>query len=212
MALFLNHIPSVPEGEKAVSPTVGESNVFKQPQTVHLGISDLLEMRNQVDVRQAQPLKPAFVSRVHRLAGHFGVGVDVFGAVHASGTATQHHTIKALQQLFKADFVDEAVLRGDMPAAHHYPVGLLHQLGRLPGVPALQHDDGGCLDAGCVDALAHPFLHRIRETLVVWGGAHQQHPGVPVRTGDCRQSGLDLGQKAVVRGERRFAETGGTAG
>ena len=99
-----------------------------------------------------------------------------------------------------------------MAAAEDDPIGLFHQFRRLGGVVTVQHGDGGRLDAGGVDAVAHAFFHRRREAFVIRGGAYEQHARKAVRAGNLGQCGLDLGQKTVVSGECGFPEAGGAAG
>ena len=118
-----------------MAPAVREGHVFKQPQAIHQRVTHLLEMRDQVDVRKPEAPEPALVLRVPGLSGQFRVRVHVVCAVHTAGAAAHHHAVKAFHQLFQADFVDEAVLRGHVPAAKDYPVRPAHQFRGLGGIP-----------------------------------------------------------------------------
>ena len=195
-----------------MSPAVGIGNVLEQPQAVYLGIAHLLEVRDQLDVRKAQPLEPAAVMGVRGFTGILRVGIHIIGTVHAAGAATHHHSLIAFQQVSEADFVDKLVLGGHVPAAEDDPVGIPHQFGCLGGILSLQHHNLGRLDAGLVDTFAHPFFHRRRKAFVVGCGTYQQHAGQLLRSCHGGQGGLDLGQKAVVLRETGFPETRGAAG
>ena len=210
------NISAVLEGIEPVVPAVREGNVLEQAKAVHLRVSNLLHVRDQVDVREAQALEPALVLRVPGLPGELRMGVHVVCAVHAAGAAPHHHPVEALDELFEPNLVQELVLGGDMTAAQHNPMGPTHQFRGLRGIPPVQHHNFFRVDTGLVDALTHALEDGVRETAVVRGGAHQEHAGFvsgcsPGPLNGQGQLRFDIGPKAVVLREMRLPVTGGTA-
>ena len=198
-------VAAVGEGVEAVLPALGDDDVLEQTAAVQDVVPDLVVVRDDLDVRQAEAREPAAVMRVYALAGEFRMGVDPVGAVHGAGAAAHDDAVVSLQDIPEADFMDKGVLRGDMAAAEDDPVRFRHQRPDIGGVAAVEHGHGGHLDTGIADAKTHSLEHRVREGAVVGGGADQQGPGV------LRQGGLDSGEKAVVFGEMVLAVAGRTA-
>ena len=205
-------VAAVREGIEAAAQAVGKGHVFQQAFPVDLEMAHLLEVRDQVQVGQPEAAQPALIGRAGHFAGKLGVGVDFVGTVHGAGAAAHHDAAEIFQEFPQADLMDEAVLRGRMPAAHHHPVGLRHQFGGAVRVAALEHRDGAGPDAGFVDAVAHAFLHGTGEAAVVGSGADQQHARCAPAAGHFLQSGFHGRQEAVVFRKMVFSVTGGTSG
>ena len=133
------------------------------------------------------------------------MGVDQVRTVHRAGAAAHHQAVEALQEGPEADLMQETVLRGDMPAAKHDPVGPLHEVRGDAGVAPVQHDDGGGGDSGIADAFRHRVQHIIRELAVVRGRADQQHARLR------GQGLLHRGKQSVVGGDVVLPVTGRTS-
>ena len=160
---------------------------------------------DEVDVRQAQAAEPAVIARVHGFPFQLRMGIDPVRAVHAAGAASHHDTVVTPEDIPEAGFVDETVLGGNMTAAENDPMGTLHELFRLLGVPPLQHHDLFRVDAGFADAGAHPFQDGGGEDRIVRRGAHEEHPRAR------RQFRLHPGEETVVFGKVVFTVAGGAS-
>ena len=191
-------VAAVRKSVELVLPAVLEDDILEEALPVQDDIPDLVIMRDEVDVRQAEARKPATVLRVHGLSGHFRMGINPVGAVHAPRAASHYDAVKVPQEVPEADLVDKLVLGRNVTAAENDPVRPFHEGCGFGRIAPVQHHDLRRPDPRSVDTQAHPLQDRLREDHVIRRRAHKQHPGKNPFPGRLRQRRLNLGQKSVV--------------
>ena len=173
----LEQVSTVDDRVKCLAETVGVSNVFHEPQSVHNIIFDSVVVGKDIVLCQAETRDKPAVGGICGLTGKLRLGIDNAGAVHAAGAYPHHDPLEPPEPVRKTDPGKKRAFRGHMTSPENNEIIIVQGICFFLSVPGVTNIHTGkgqpCILHDFLIVLPHPVV----DTVLIRKSGDQQTPG-----------------------------------